>query len=58
MGIIELAFSTEANVFYTASCDRSIKKWLLDSEAKTITEQSVLTISEADDKLYKDNVDK
>jgi hypothetical protein len=58
MGIIELAFSSEANVFFTASCDRSIKKWVIDVEAKTITEQSALNISEADDKILKDNVDK
>ena len=58
MGIVELSFSNEANVFYTASCDRSIKKWIIDFEAKTMTEQSVMTINEDDDKIYKDNVDK
>jgi WD40 repeat protein len=38
MGISELAWSSEAGVFYTSSNDRSIKKWKVDVEAKTIEE--------------------
>jgi len=58
MGISELAFSSEANIFFTASNDRSIKKWKIDFEAKTLEEISVLTLSDIDEQEYKENVDK
>ena len=58
MGISELAFAAEAGVFYTASNDRTIKKWKIDFEAKSIEELSVLTLSAVDEQQYKENVDK
>lgn len=58
MGISELAFSSEAGVFFTSSNDRSIKKWTLDTEAKTITESGIMTLADVDEQGYKENVDK
>ena len=49
MGISEFAFSGEAGVFFTCSNDRSIKKWKIDFEGKTIDEVSVLTLSDTDE---------